>query len=39
MEIIIGLAAFLLLKIAMLTPFAREIEGRDINSLKKAGLF
>jgi hypothetical protein len=39
MEIIISLAVFLLLKIAMLAPFAREIEGTDIDSLKKAGLY
>jgi hypothetical protein len=38
MEIIIGLIVFLLLKIAMFAPFAGEIGGTNINSLKRAGL-
>jgi hypothetical protein len=38
MEIIIGLVTFLLLKIAMITPFAREIAGTDPDGPKKAGL-
>jgi len=39
MEILIGLAVFLLLKIAMFAPFTREINGTNIDSLKKSGLY
>jgi hypothetical protein len=39
MEIILGLGLFLLVRIVMISPFAGEIEGTRIDSLKKAGLY
>jgi hypothetical protein len=38
MEILIGLALLLVLKVAKITPFARSFEETSLISLKKAGL-